>query len=156
MASDFDLLGDPIPEGWGRRGRPAHIPTQENRCKVMLLLAQGRPSDRIAAALGITAKTLRKHYSRELRDRDEARARVDGALVMMLWRSAQDGNVAAMKELGRLYEKIDRAQLLDAYHEARGEDERVGKKEARLRESATAGAGTDWGDDLKAGLERPN
>lgn len=37
----FDLLGDPIPEGFGKRGRPEHIPTVENRNKVRLLLALG-------------------------------------------------------------------------------------------------------------------
>ena len=35
----FDLVGDPIPEGWGKRGRPAHIPTHENRNRISLLLA---------------------------------------------------------------------------------------------------------------------
>lgn len=78
-------------------------------------------------------------------------------MVMMLWRSAQEGNVAAIKELGRIYDRLERGRLLDAYREEReAEGERPGKKEARLRESATAGEGTDWGDDLKAGLERPN
>ena len=29
----FDLFGDPIPENWGKRGRPQHIPTLKNRAK---------------------------------------------------------------------------------------------------------------------------
>ena len=91
MSENFDLLGDPIPEGWGKRGRPEHIPTQRNRNKVMLLLALGWSNDRIARALSITRPTLKRHYFRELRFRDEARDRMDAALAHKLWTLAQDG-----------------------------------------------------------------
>jgi DNA invertase Pin-like site-specific DNA recombinase len=56
----FDLLGDPIPPNWGKRGRPPHIPTQENRNKIILLLAQGWTNERIAGAIGITLNTLKR------------------------------------------------------------------------------------------------
>ncbi len=39
MTGDFGLLGDPIPETWGKRGRPPHRPTENNRNKIRLLLA---------------------------------------------------------------------------------------------------------------------
>ena len=58
----FDLLGDPILEGFGKRGRPPHIPTEKNRNKIMILLAQGWIDQRISSALGITVPTLRKHF----------------------------------------------------------------------------------------------
>ena len=69
----YDLLGDPVPTNFGQRGRPPHVPTEENRQKVRLLLAFDWTNQRIARALRITGKTLRKHYFRELRQRDEAR-----------------------------------------------------------------------------------
>ena len=47
----FDLLGDPIPEGFGARGRPPHIPTTRNRNRVRLLLALGWTKARIAQGL---------------------------------------------------------------------------------------------------------
>ena len=75
----FDLLGDPIPEGWGKRGRPPHIPTMRNRNKIRVLLALGWSKRWIASAIGITKATLQKHYFVELRQRDEARPGVGGA-----------------------------------------------------------------------------
>jgi len=59
----LDLLGDPIPRNHGRRGRPAHVPTEQNISKVKVLWANGYSKTRIAAALRITKPTLQKHYS---------------------------------------------------------------------------------------------
>jgi hypothetical protein len=63
----------------GRAGdgvlRPEHIATQQNRNKVMMLLAFGWGQDRIARAMGIDPKTLRKNYSRELKFREPRPAR---------------------------------------------------------------------------------
>ena len=64
MTGCFDLLGGPIPENWGKCGRPPHILTERNRNKFTLLLALGRTNTRIARALGITGATLRKYYFR--------------------------------------------------------------------------------------------
>ncbi len=72
MTGDFDLLGDPIQETWGKRGRPPHIPTQRNRCKIRLLFGLSWVDNQIARALRITIATLRKHYFAELRTREEA------------------------------------------------------------------------------------
>ena len=107
MSGNLDLLGDPIPEGFGRRGRPQHIPTERNRNKVMMLLAFGWVDDRIARALSITRPTLRKHYFRELRARDEARDRLDAGLAAKLLELAEDGNVSAAKEFRKLMERND-------------------------------------------------
>lgn len=54
MSMSFDLLGDSILENFGCRGRPPHLPTEENRNKVRLLLAFGWTTPRIAQALRIT------------------------------------------------------------------------------------------------------
>ena len=107
MTQNFDLFGDPIPEGYGKRGRPEHVPTRENRNKVMMLLAMGWGNDRIARALHTTAPTLRKHYFSELKFRDEARDRLDSRLVMTLWQQVEGGSVAAIREFRKLMERND-------------------------------------------------
>ena len=48
ILSQFDLLCDPIPKGWGKKGRPEHFPTIENRNKIRLLLAFDWTNPRIA------------------------------------------------------------------------------------------------------------
>jgi hypothetical protein len=44
----------------------AHRPSETNRAKVIALVTNGARQDRIAEHLEIDAKTLRKHYAREL------------------------------------------------------------------------------------------
>jgi DNA-binding NarL/FixJ family response regulator len=54
MGEILDLFGDPVPANWGQRGRPEHIPTQQNRNRVSMLVALGWSNKRIAAALFVT------------------------------------------------------------------------------------------------------
>lgn len=107
MTGNFDLFGDPIPEGYGRAGRPEHVRTKENSNKVIMLLALGWGNERISRALHITPPTLRKHYFRELKFRDEARDRLDARLAMNLWDQVEAGNVGAIREFRKLLEKND-------------------------------------------------
>ncbi|CDN52524.1 Resolvase helix-turn-helix domain protein [Neorhizobium galegae bv. officinalis bv. officinalis str. HAMBI 1141] len=111
MNTNFDLLGDPIPEGWGKRGRPPHVATEKNRNKVMLLLAMGWSISRIANAIGITQPTLRKNYFQQLRQRDLARDRLEGARLELAWEIAKTGNVGAMREFGKLMDRNDRMEV---------------------------------------------
>lgn len=46
--------------------RPPYHPTGQDRAKVRLMALNGVPQDDIADALGIAAKTLRKHFQPEL------------------------------------------------------------------------------------------
>ena len=134
MAQNLDLLGDPIPENWGGRGRPAHIPTAENSNKVMVLLAMDWSEEKIAAALGITKPTLRKHYFRQLKVRDEARARLESAMVYSLATKAVTGDVPAYREVSRAMEKADMKrehQAFQATPVAESRPGRLGKKEER-------------------------
>lgn len=141
----FDLLGDPIPENWGKRGRPPHIPTQENRSKVRLLLGLGWTKQRIARALRITQDTLRKHYFVELRQRDEARDALKAAHLMMLYRAADAGNVGAMKELGRIIEMDDLARMPQRPRRGEPKPERLGKKAEAERAAQSAHEDSGWG-----------
>lgn len=155
MELDFDLLGDPIPEGWGKRGRPPHVPTDEKRSKVMLLMAQGWPDQRIGSALGITAKTLRKYYLPQLRARDQARDRVDAARFASLWAQVKAGNVAAIKHMDKIFEKQDLARLAKGYEDGPRQkpEAPVGKKVADAKAAEEAGVGTAWEGDLLIGVE---
>jgi len=129
----FDLLGDPIPENFGRRGRPPHIATVQNRNKIMLLQAQGWTPARIAGAIGITMPTLRKHYFRELKFRDVARDRVEAIGLLTLWDQGRAGNTAAMKEYLR---RFDMAASIEFDDRSERASENLGKKEQLRREAA--------------------
>lgn len=63
--SPVDLFGDPVlpPRG---AGRPRHVPTQETRVQVSEMSEQGLDQHEIAAAIGVTAPTLRLNYAVEL------------------------------------------------------------------------------------------
>lgn len=136
---DFDLLGDPIPEGFGKRGRPPHMVTEEKRKLVIQLLAFDWTMEKIAAALSITPPTLRKNYFRELKAKEEARARVEAKCLGKLMEQVDQGNTSAIdKYLARL-ERHDRARVATALanrggHKAASVDaarDRMGKKEQR-------------------------
>lgn len=109
MPEFFDLFGDPVPENWGKRGRPQHIPTAENINKVTMLVALGWSNERVANSLNITLPTFRKHYfSLVKRLRDTARDRLDASFAMHLWKQVQDGNAGAMRLWLAFMERNDR------------------------------------------------
>ena len=144
----FDLFGDVVPEGRGKPGRPQHVPTNENRNRVKMLLAVGWNDERIAGAVGVSIKTLRKHYSRELVARLACRDRMEARRLEVLWRQGCDGNVAAMREFGRLVEAQDVATADDEIRTPRTIE---GKKAAAQREAREALASDEpdsWGSVL--------
>jgi hypothetical protein len=112
----FDLFGDPVPANWGERGRPEHIPTQQNRNRVSMLVALGWSNKRIAAALFITVPTLRKHYFSGLKFRDVARDRLEAGVAMKLWEGVQAGNVSAIRAFRAF---VDHNDLMLYGHAAR-------------------------------------
>ena len=109
MVQTFDLFGDPIPDNWGKRGRPQHIATTENINKVTMLVALGWGNERISNAMDITLPTFRKHYfSLVKRLRETARDRLDAAFAMRLWKLIDEGNAGAMRLWMLFIEKNDR------------------------------------------------
>lgn len=126
-----------MPVGQRGRGRPPHVPTFESRQKCVLLAAVGRSPSEIAAALSITEKTLRKHYSRELREHDAAKLKVEGKLLVSLVREVDKGNVSANKELAKRLDKAGLEQLAERVSGRKKEKAArpLGKKEA-AREAA--------------------
>jgi hypothetical protein len=149
MGEVLDLFGDPVPENRGRRGRPPHIPTQENRNKVSMLLALGWSNQRIANALNITLPTLRTYYFSQLRVREAARDRLDARVAMTLWDQFQAGNTAAGREFVRLVDRNDmafgrRETATPPKSTPAEKSEKLGKKELANREAQTAHEGTAW------------
>lgn len=143
----FDLFGDPVPANHGGRGRPAHMPTTENRNKVTLLLALGWSNSRIASALGVTEPTLRKHYFSVLKYRTEQRDRMDAAIATTYWKQFQEGSTAAGKAFLEFVARNDRMEI---EREMAGDSkpERIGKKQLDERRAADADA------DLMAELDQ--
>lgn len=104
-----DLFGDPIIVRNAKRGRPEHERTERNANKVSLLFAMGYEVKDVAAALGITQPTLRKHYFSEVQQRDAMRLKLEAEQLSNLFDSAKDGNVGAMK---KLLDRVDRGGLV--------------------------------------------
>ena len=71
---------------------PAHRPTEEGRKSVKAMSAYGIPQDDISVAMGLTGKTLRKHYRDEL---SGGQIRANAAVAGALYKMAIDGNVTA-------------------------------------------------------------
>jgi hypothetical protein len=137
MDQIFDLFGDPIPANWGERGRPEHIPTQQNPNRVSMLVALGWSNKRIAAALFVTLPTLRKHYFSELKFRDVARDRLEAGVAMKLWEGVQAGNVSAIRAFRAFVDHNDLMLYGHAAHPAgsakpatQPKVPKLGKKEA--------------------------
>lgn len=143
MGEILDLLGDVVPEHWGKRGRPPHVPTDEKRRLVMQLLAFDWAPERISAALSITPPTLRKHYFAQLKMRAEAKARVEAKLLDALMREAEAGNVGAIE---KYLKRMDRAANVEAPAGA-SRDEKLGKKES-ARRAAKQAPTSSWGELL--------
>lgn len=144
--SALDLFGQAVifvrPRG---RGRPAHVPSIENHNKILLLAATGHGEEDCAAAIGVSVPTLRKHYFSAVKQFAAARLIVRGEVLQRLAAEAADGNVAAMKELGKL---LDRAAMPGGgARQAKGKAPKKGKKEEALDAARNMGAGDDskWG-----------
>ncbi len=137
------MFGDPFPPEHSGRGRPPHVPDDVKRCKVVVLRAFGNNEDDIAAVLGITAKTLRKHYSRLLIDPRIAKLRVNAELLAQLAAEAAKGNVSA---IDKLFKRLDRQELATGSPvRSQGKKPKPGKKEQAVIDAATAHETGSWG-----------
>lgn len=116
----------------------------------------GYSDSEIANGLGVSVPTLRKYYFSELKRREMQRARFELWRAETLAKEAGQGNVGAMRELGKILEKRDRRlaeERVKAAGDARPREEPIGKKEAarRAAEAAAEKPGSGWGDLLKPG-----
>lgn len=79
-----------------RNGRPPHIPTDQLRGLVKWLRIAGYREDKVAEAMGLDAKTLRKHYRDEL---DNAKAQTDAMVTNGLVLNAIGGPKGAWEKV---------------------------------------------------------
>ncbi|HEX7883150.1 MAG TPA: hypothetical protein VF499_10480 [Afipia sp.] len=151
MTANFDLFGDPVPANHGGRGRPQHVPTQENRNRVNMLLAMGWNNERIAATLRVTLPTLRKHYFSELKYRAVARDRLDAVLLMKAFEGTEKGR------LGPFLKLVERNDLMNFGQTSRPRTSqpaetkpekpaKVGKKEEALAAAHAPDVGSPMGE----------
>ncbi len=156
----LDLFGQPVLPPQEGRGRPEHRWCLESSNRVLLAFARGLSQAEAAALIGIDAKTLRKHYSRECAMRATAALRLEMRQLERLNKQAEAGNVGAERALADRIEKLrmrDQAKKVGARDRRKAEPV-VGKKVARKMAARVAAAATPW-DDLigpKAGAAQPH
>lgn len=157
MSENFDLFGQPVLDGQGKRGRPPYQPSEKDRNKIKLLLALGWSIDRMANGIGVSPATLKRYFRAELKERGKMRDRLDARRYEIAMEQANAGNVAALKELGKMIERSDMtladARIADAQAD-KAAKEKVGKKEAAKEAAKSAGEGSSWGSDLLPGVIR--
>lgn len=156
FSGGVDLFGQPLIERGGRRGRPPHVRTEENSNKVNLLFACGYELKDVAAALGITQPTLRKHYFSECEGRRIAAVRMRALQLARLNTQAADGNVAAEKALIAIIEREQMKQQSARFGDKpRPALTAKGIKQQRREAAWDAGKDDpDWGDLLHGEGER--
>jgi len=151
MSAEFDLFGNPVRAGFGRKGRPPFEPNEKDHNKVKLLLALGWSITRIGNALGVSGKTIQRYFSPELKGREMMRDMLDARRFEIAMDQANAGNVTALKELGAMIERNDRMEIEKTMGSKAGDDERttarLGKKVIDEQQAMDADA------DLMAELE---
>ncbi|MFW2829887.1 hypothetical protein [Sphingomonas sp. ID0503] len=113
------------------------------------MAAFDKNEEQIAAALSISAPTLRKHYFRELRSRLEARQRLEGKLLTALLAEVDKGNVSA---IDKVFKRLDRHDLAAGYvgKPKAAKPPKLGKKEQAVVDAAAATKEDgEWGSLLR-------
>ena len=138
----LNLFGEMAAPPLRGRGRPEHVATPKTRARVLLAFARGWSVKRVAAVLGITQPTLRKHYFAEVAQRDVA---VDRARMGLMEKLIADGSTAALKEVGRMLER----DVLDAAGAAYTKPAKAKPKGKKAALDEAAKRPTDeWGELL--------
>lgn len=118
-----------------RAGRPEHVPDDETRERVEILVAGGMKVWQIAAAIGISEPVLRDRYAAEL---DAGRSKKRAEILEAMFRAGLGGNVSAQRAY--LAQDAD----LDEPPPPPVSEEPLGKKAAAQAAAITAHYGTDW------------
>ena len=122
------------------RTKPPHEPTEKDRTAVETMASFGIPELDIAKVIGISLMTLRKWYMDEL---ETGGIKANTMVAQSLYQKALgngNGAVAAC---------IFWLKVRAGWVEPRPEEAMPGKKELQQQAAKTAGAGTEWADDLK-------
>lgn len=141
----IDLFGHPVREGHGSRGRPPYEPNDEDRNKIKLLLALGWSISRMANAIDVSPATLKRYFRAELKQRDAMRDRLEARRFELAMRMANEGNIAALKELGRMIEHND-LMTYGQTTSVQPKEVKLGKKETDLAAAKLPDPGTPLGE----------
>lgn len=116
-----------------KRGRPAFKPTDEQRETVRVLKALTALTEaEIAAHLGISTPTLKRHFSQELK---QASAAVAADVAIARFAAAMSGKVSAQN---KIFEQLG----IDAPAAAgAGRERKLGKKEQAAEKAKAIGVG---------------
>lgn len=145
-----DLFGDPVPASRGRKGRPPHVPTVENRRFVQIALACNRTEAEIAAALRITERTLNRHYFHELRGKASARLRLEMKNMAAIIEQVEAGKPSAMSLLAKIIERQRQAELPERMKPTKDKaPASLGKKAERKIRAAEGHKDSPWGGLLR-------
>lgn len=143
MTQNFDLLGDPIPEGRGKPGATGHIPTAKNVNIIRWLLVSGMKKPGIAGQLGISIPTLNKHYFKNLTLRNAQLAAISearGRTLLQLDKAAQSGSVSAMKEIGKISKQAELECLASDIRKPTHQPKSLGVKAKRSSDAKPDGS----------------
>lgn len=154
MTENFDLFGHPIPDWKGKRGRPPYEPTEKDRNKIKLLLALGWSIERMANGVGISPATLKRYFRAELQVRSAMRDRLEARRFEIAMEQANAGNVAALKELGKMIEANDRMEIERHLGSTPKQEDRPEPKERLGKKILDEQRAMDADADLMAELEQ--
>ena len=132
----------------GKPGRPSHQPDAQSRKLVSAMASYGIRHEEIAAVVGIDDKTLRKHYRDDL---STAETKANAVVAKTLFSIATDPKHPKCAPSAMFWLKCRAGWREKDPTEDRSFDpvpEVLGKKARAAKDAETAGAGTDWGDDL--------
>ncbi|MCB1476620.1 MAG: helix-turn-helix domain-containing protein [Rhodobiaceae bacterium] len=152
MQPNFDLFGNEVREGFGRRGRPPYVPTEKDRNRIKLLLALGWSIERMANAISVSPATVKRYFRADLKARDAMRDRLDARRFEIAMEQANAGNITALRELASMIDRNDRMEIERSLGSKPKTEEsasnRLGKKVIDEQRAHAADA------DLMAELER--
>lgn len=107
-----DLFGDPVLPRKEGRGRPEILWDRSVSNKVLIAFARGLTVAKTAKMVGLSTPTLRKVYFSECAKRKEASERLELTQLARLNDQAEQGSVAAEKEL---FKQLDRLRMRDQH-----------------------------------------
>ncbi len=125
-------------EAPNKGGRPQWQPTDEQRREAEIYVAAGMSEDDIARAFGISFPTVRLHLAEELAT---GRAKRRAAVLRLLWKSAEGGNVSAQKYLETMT-----AIAATSREEMARRVPAAGKKEQAILDAGNPEQGSTLGD----------
>ncbi len=134
----------------GSGGRPAYKPNDRDREKVEVLIASGMLQADIAAVMGVTEPTMKRHFAAELRI-GALKKRAD--MLVVLNRTAMKGNVPA---IARAFAIMDRAELEKLQSKVRSTDNAESKESSAQARSKVSAASTAIGKKVQADIDAHN